>query len=188
VRPLYTGKDTSVKAYVRFFVEAEIAIRQMVPEDWESVRSIYLEGLATGDATFETEAPSWEKWDESHLSVLRLVAVSSTLGGVVGWAALSRVSSRAAYGGVAEVSVYVADNFRGKGIGKALLKQLVAQSEQQGLWTLQASVFPENIASLALHKICGFREVGTRQRIGVIHGTWRDTMLLERRSQIVGNE
>lgn len=169
-------------------MEGEVAIRRMVQADWESVRSIYLEGLATGDATFETEAPSWEKWDESHLNVPRLVAVTSTDGGVVGWAALARVSSRAAYGGVAEVSVYVADNFRGKGIGTALLKKLIAQSEQQGLWTLQASVFPENIASRALHKICGFREVGTRQRIGMLHGTWRNTVLLERRSKLVGNE
>jgi len=169
-------------------VEEEITIRRIVPADWEAVRSIYLEGLATGDATFETEAPSWGKWDESHLSVPRLVAVSSTEGGVVGWAALARVSSRAVYGGVAEVSVYVADNFRGKGIGTALLKQLIAQSEQKGLWTLQASVFPENIASLTLHKICGFREVGTRHRIGTVKGIWRDTVLLERRSEIVGNE
>lgn len=165
----------------------EIAIRLMKPEDWETVRSIYLEGLGTGDATFETEAPSWEQWDESHLGVPRLVAVAPSEG-VVGWAALARVSSRKVYGGVAEVSVYVGDTFRGKGIGKALLKQLIAQSEQKGLWTLQASIFPENIASLALHKICGFREIGTRQRIGKIHGIWRDTVILERRSGIVGNE
>jgi phosphinothricin acetyltransferase len=159
----------------------------MVADDWESVLSIYLEGLATGDATFETEAPSWEKWDDSHLILPRIVAVSPREG-VVGWAALSRVSARAVYSGVAEVSVYVADNMRGKGVGKALLKQLVAQSEQKGLWTLQASVFPENIASLALHKICGFREVGTRRRIGMVRGIWRDTVLMERRSEMVGNE
>lgn len=160
----------------------------MAREDWETVRSIYLEGLATGDATFETEAPSWEKWDEGHLSVPRLVAVSSSDGVVVGWAALTRISSRAVYCGVAEVSVYVTNKSRGNGIGKALLKQLIAQSEQKGLWTLQASVFPENIASLALHKMLGFREVGIRQRIGKLHGTWRDTVLLERRSEAVGNE
>lgn len=160
----------------------------MVPEDWESVRSIYLGGLATGDATFETEAPSWEKWDENHLSIPRLVAVSSREGAVVGWAALSPISSRAVYGGVAEVSVYVTDTVRGKGVGKALLKQLIAGSEQKGLWTLQASVFPENVASLELHNLCGFREVGTRRRIGVLHGIWRDTVLLERRSEIVGND
>lgn len=160
----------------------------MAREDWESVRSIYLEGLATGDATFETEAPSWEKWDESHLNVPALVAVSPSDGVVVGWAALTPISSRAVYGGVAEVSVYVSNKSRGNGIGKALLKQLIAQSEQKGLWTLQASVFPENIASLALHKICGFREVGIRQRIGKLPGTWRDTVLLERRSETIGNE
>ena len=160
----------------------------MAPGDWESVRSIYLEGLATGDATFETEAPSREKWDERHLSVPRLVAVSPRDGVVVGWAALTRISSRAVYRGVAEVSVYVSNKSRGNGIGKALLKQLIAQSEQKGLWTLQASVFPENIASLSLHEMLGFREVGIRQRIGKLHGTWRDTVLLERRSQTIGNE
>jgi len=163
-----------------------IAIRQMVPEDWESVRSIYLEGLATGDATFETEAPSWGKWDESHLSAPRLVADSSGQAGIVGWAALARVSSRPVYKGIAEVSVYVANNFRGKGIGRALLEQLIARSEQQGIWTLQASVFPENLSSLTLHKNCGFREVGTRYHIGILNGVWRDTVLLERRSEIVG--
>ncbi len=169
-------------------MERKIAIRRMAPEDWKSVRSVYSQGLATGDATFETEAPSWGTWDTSHLTVPRLVAVSPNEGGVVGWAALAPVSSRTVYAGVAEVSVYVAGNFRGKGIGKALLKQLIAQSEQNGIWTLQASVFPENIASLALHRICGFREIGTRQRIGTVHGIWRDTVLLERRSEIVGNE
>ncbi|CAN5806366.1 GNAT family N-acetyltransferase [soil metagenome] len=168
-------------------MEKEVAIRDMVPEDWECVKSIYSEGLATGDATFETEMPSWEKWDESHLDVPRLVAVAPNEG-VVGWAALARVSSRAVYLGVAEVSVYVAGKARGKGIGKDLLKQLIARSEQQGIWTLQASVFPENIASLALHKICGFREVGSRQRIGIVNGIWRDTVLLERRSEVIGNE
>lgn len=166
----------------------DIEIRPMAPEDWESVRAIYLEGLATGDATFETEAPRWENWDENHLSVPRLVAVSQTEEGVIGWAALARVSPRAVYRGVAEASVYVAYVCRGKGVGKALLKQLIAQSEQKGVWTLQASVFPENIASLALHKLCGFRVVGTRHRIGSLHGIWRDTVLLERRSERVGNE
>ena len=167
---------------------SEIAIRQMILDDWKSVQAIYLEGLATGDATFETDAPSWEKWDESHFSVPRLVAVSSSEAGAVGWAALAPVSSRAAYSGVAEVSVYVADNFRGKGVGKSLLKQLVAQSEQMDFYTLQASVCPENIASLALHKTCGFRVVGIRRRIGIVKGIWRDTVLLDRRSDAVGNE
>jgi L-amino acid N-acyltransferase YncA len=169
-------------------VDSEIEIRQMVAGDWKAVKSIYSAGLATGDATFETEAPSWEKWDNGHIARPRLVAVSSSTDGAVGWAALSPISSRAAYRGVAEVSVYVAESFRGKGVGKALLKQLVAESEQMGFYTLQASVFPENIASLVLHKSCGFRVVGTRQRIGQVNGIWRDTVLLERRSEIVGNE
>ena len=168
-------------------MEEEITIRQMAPVDWESVRSIYLEGLATGDATFETEAPCWEKWDVSHLSAPRLVAVSQSDGGVIGWAALAPVSSRAVYRGVAEVSVYVADPFRGKGVGKALLEQIIGESEAKGIWTLQASVFPENIASLKLHNLCGFRVVGTRHRIAALQGIWRDTLLLERRSEIVGN-
>jgi phosphinothricin acetyltransferase len=169
-------------------VDSEIEIRQMVADDWKAVRAIYLEGLATGDATFETEAPSWEKWDDGHIARPRLVALSSNIDGAVGWAALTPVSSRPAYRWVAEVSVYVAETFRGKGLGNALLKQLVAESEQMGFYTLQASVFPQNIASLVLHKSCGFRVVGTRQRIGQVNGIWRDTVLLERRSEIVGNE
>jgi len=159
----------------------------MVAQDAGAVLAIYLEGLVTGNATFESNVPSWERWDENHLSSPRLVAVSSSKGSAVGWAALTPVSPRAAYRGVAEVSVYVADNFRGKGIGKLLLEELVAQSEQRGVWTIQASVFPENSASLALHKACGFREVGRRERIGVVNGIWRDTVLLERRSDIVGS-
>lgn len=160
----------------------------MVADDWEAVRAIYLEGLASDDATFETDAPSWGTWDESHLRFPRLVAVSTVDDGVVGWAALSQVSNRKVYRGVAEVSIYVTGRLKGKGVGKALLRQLIAQSEQKGLWTLQASMFPENVVSLALHKGCGFREVGTRRRIGRLRGIWRDTVLLERRSEMVGNE
>ena len=170
------------------FVERKVLIRQMQVGDWVRVRSIYVEGLATGDATFETEAPSWKTWDEGHLSVPRLVAVSETDGTVLGWAALSRVSPRAVYAGVGEVSVYVAANSRSLGIGQDLLEQLVVQSEHNGIWTLQASVFPENKASLAVHKICGFREVGIRQKIGRMNGIWRDTVLLERRSALVGSD
>ena len=169
-------------------VERKILIRAMQAGDWEPVRSIYVEGLATGDATFETEPPTWKTWDEGHLSVPRLVAVSATDATVLGWAALSRVSARAVYSGVAEVSVYVAASSRSRGIGQDLLEQLVVQSEQNGIWTLQASVFPENRASLALHKNCGFREVGIRQRIGRMRGIWRDTVLLERRSALFGSE
>jgi L-amino acid N-acyltransferase YncA len=159
-------------------------IRPLTEEDWESVRLIYLDGIGTGQATFESVAPSWAEWDRAHLLAPRLVG---TLGeAVTGWAALSPASARPVYGGVAEVSVYVSKDSRGQGIGKALLETLVEQSERNGIWTVQASVFPENVASLALHKACGFREVGTRERIGCMNGTWRDTILLERRSKLVG--
>jgi L-amino acid N-acyltransferase YncA len=164
--------------------ERELQIRPLVETDWESVRSIYLAGIATGLATFETEAPSWERWNNAHLPAPRLAAISSQ--GMVGWAALSSVSGRAAYAGVAEVSVYIAGERRGQGIGRLLLEGLVNESEQNGIWTLQASIFPENIPSISLHKSCGFREVGKRERIGKLKGVWRDTILLERRSTLVG--
>lgn len=167
----------------------EISIRALLPADWEAVRAIYLDGIATGEATFETIAPSWEQWDSSHQPFARLVAVSEEDGLVKGWAALSPVSARSVYAGVAEVSVYIEKDSRGKGLGKVLLEQVIVQSEQNGLWTLQASVFPENRASVELHRFCGFREVGIRRRIGKLEGGhWRDTMLMERRSSIVGIE
>jgi len=162
----------------------ETVTEAMKPEQWQSVRAIYLAGIATGDATFETEAPNWTEWDKSHLPAPRLVALSGEK--VVGWAALSRVSSRAAYAGVAEVSVYVDEQMRGQGIGSLLLRALVTGSENAGIWTLQASIFPENAASILLHQSCGFREIGRRQRVGKLHGVWRDTVLLERRSEVVG--
>ncbi|MFY9619097.1 MAG: N-acetyltransferase family protein [Pyrinomonadaceae bacterium] len=152
--------------------------------DWSAVRAIYLEGIATGEATFETEAPSWEEWDAAHLSFARLVGRAGDI--VSGWAALSPVSRRRVYAGVAEVSVYVAAHSRGKGVGSGLLERLIKESEQNGIWTLQAAVFPENATTLALHKRCGFREIGRRERISKLSGGWRDTILLERRSQIVG--
>jgi phosphinothricin acetyltransferase len=161
-----------------------ILIDRMQSEDWEDVREIYLEGIATGHATFQKEAPAWEGWDAGHIQDCRLVARSE--GKVVGWAALSFVSSRCVYAGVAEVSVYVKQDSKGKGIGRLLLVSLIGVSEQSGYWTLQAGVFPENAASLQLHKKCGFREVGRRERIGKMEGVWRDTILLERRSNIVG--
>jgi phosphinothricin acetyltransferase len=160
-------------------------IRSMSPADWQQVRRIYLEGLATGQATFETEAPSWETWDAHHLPFARLVACAS--GVVKGWAALSPISARAVYGGVAEVSVYVAQDSRREGVGRALLERLIELSEESDIWTLQASIFPENEASMWLHKSCGFRAVGIRERIARLHGLWRDTVLLERRSKAVGN-
>ena len=156
----------------------------MEAADWDGVRAVYLEGIATGDATFETEAPDWEKWDATHLPHCRLVARSGAT--VAGWAALSPVSARRVYAGVAETSVYVAADFRGKRFGRALLDALVTCSEQHGIWTLQAGIFPENVASLALHRQCGFREVGRRERLGKMQGRWRDVVLLERRSGRVG--
>ena len=161
-----------------------LSVEKMLPGHWPGVRAVYEEGLATGDATFETEAPGWERWDASHLRPCRLVALTG--GRVAGWAALSPVSARKVYAGVAEVSVYVGAEFRGRGFGRALLEALVRESEAEGIWTLQASIFPENAASVALHKTCGFREVGRRERVGRLRGRWRDTVLLERRSQVVG--
>jgi L-amino acid N-acyltransferase YncA len=161
-----------------------VIIRQVEAADWDHVRAIYLEGIATGNATFETDAPTWEGWDSGHLEFARLVAVCKKE--LCGWAALSPVSKRSAYAGVAEVSVYVGEKFRNQGIGLRLLQALICESEQNGIWTLQASVFPENQATIALHKRCGFREVGSRERIGKLNGVWRDTMLLERRSKTVG--
>ncbi|HEX7314210.1 MAG TPA: GNAT family N-acetyltransferase [Pyrinomonadaceae bacterium] len=163
----------------------EIALEQMRPEYWPGVRAVYLEGLATGDATFETEAPVWERWDAAHLRACRVVALAEG-GRVAGWAALSPVSARKVYAGVAEVSVYVGAEFRGRGLGRVLLSTLVRESESEGIWTLQAGIFPENVASVELHKSCGFREVGRRERVGKLKGRWRDTVLLERRSQAVG--
>ncbi|MET0626146.1 MAG: N-acetyltransferase family protein [Pyrinomonadaceae bacterium] len=161
-----------------------LKIEKMLARHWEEVRAVYLEGLETGDATFETDAPDWERWDASHLPCCRLVALSE--GSVAGWAALSRVSAREVYAGVAEVSVYVGRGFRGRGVGRALLEALVRESEAEGVWTLQASVFPENVASVGLHLSCGFREVGRRERVGRLAWRWRDTLLLERRSRTVG--
>lgn len=162
----------------------EFSITGMETADWEAVRSIYEEGIATGNATFETEAPPWEDWDDRFCDSCRLVA--RTGDGIVGWAALSPISSRCVYGGVAEASVYVAASARGQGIGGSLLERLVEDSEKAGFWTLQAGIFPENKASMRLVKSCGFREIGYRERLGCMDGKWRDVVILERRSDIVG--
>jgi L-amino acid N-acyltransferase YncA len=161
-----------------------LEIAAMSPSHWPAVARIYEEGIATGDATFETSVPSWNDWDAGHLRDHRLVAL---LGGeVVGWAGVSGVSDRCVYGGVVESSVYVAENARGRGVGRALLDALVASTESEGIWTMQAGVFPENVASLTLHERSGFELVGRRKRLGRLNGAWRDVLLLERRSEIVG--
>jgi L-amino acid N-acyltransferase YncA len=162
----------------------EIDIQSMTADDWQDVRRIYLEGIATGNATFETEAPSWERWDSAHLTNCRLIARLDTR--IAAWAALSPVSSRCVYAGVAEVSVYIAADARGRGVGKALLARLITESENAGIWTLQAGIFPENDASVRLHVACGFRKIGRRERIGKLGDRWRDTVQLERRSRVVG--
>lgn len=162
----------------------EYTIDTLQPADWEQVCAIYQAGIATGQATFETQAPTWEQWNAAHLDVCRFVARAGEP--VLGWAALSPVSRRQVYAGVAEVSVYIADFARGNRVGTALLTALVEQSEAHGFWTLQASIFPENQASLALHRKHGFRELGRRERIAQLHGVWRDTVVLERRSRVIG--
>ncbi|MGB5321822.1 N-acetyltransferase family protein [Lutimonas sp.] len=161
-----------------------IIIRTMEPADWKAVSEIYKEGILTGFATFETEVPSWDQWNSNHIAVCRLVAVAGKK--VKGWAALSAVSSRCVYGGVAEVSVYVAKNARGKQIGEQLLRELIAQSEKEGYWTLQSGIFPENTASIGLHKKCGFRKIGFRERIAQLNGVWKDNILMEKRSEKTG--
>lgn len=164
--------------------QVELTLRPMFSTDWPVVKRIYEEGIATRNATFENEPPDWKTWDQAHLLRCRLVAERG--GEIVGWAALSPVSGRCVYAGVAEVSVYLSDVARGLGIGKRLLQALVQESEAAEIWTLQAGIFPENEASIRLHKKCGFRIVGYRERIGQMDGRWRDTVLMERRSAVVG--
>jgi L-amino acid N-acyltransferase YncA len=158
-------------------------VRDLRSGDWPEVARIYQEGIATGNATFETEIPSWEAWDAGHLTEHRFVAVEA--GRVVGWIALASVSARACYAGVAEVSAYVAADARGEGVGGELLAALISSSEQGGIWTLQTGVFPENEGSFRLLRRFGFRVVGTHERIGRLHGVWRDVVLVERRSEVV---
>ena len=160
-----------------------VEIRRLEPTDWTAASAIYWEGMRDGLATFEAEVPPWDVWDERHLSDHRLVA--ELLDEVVGWAALLPASERRCYSGVAENSVYVAREARGLGIGRALLEALIAGAEAAGIWTIQTSIFPENRASLALHEKCGFRVVGTRERIAKRDGVWRDTVFLERRSEVI---
>jgi L-amino acid N-acyltransferase YncA len=162
--------------------DAGIEIAAMAAGDWPRVAEIYAEGIRTGESTFETEVPSWERWDEDHLDDHRWVARRG--GEVAGWAALSRTSIREVYRGVAECSVYVAEEARGEGVGEALLDALVAGADAGGIWTLEAVVFPENAASVAMLESRGFRVVGTRERLGRLHGEWRNVLLIERRGPI----
>jgi L-amino acid N-acyltransferase YncA len=160
-----------------------VELRELRQEDWPAVREIYEQGIAGRNATFETEAPDWEAWDRLHLDGHRLVAFED--GRVVGWAALSPVSERCVYQGVAENSVYVDSSAHGRRIGKTLLERLVADAERAGIWTIQTGVFPENDASVGLHLACGFRVVGLRERLGQLDGEWRDVLFLERRSEVI---
>jgi len=164
----------------------DVRIDAMAPADWDDVRRIYEEGLATGLGSFETAAPSWEQWNAARLPHSRLIARAGDNAGVLAWAALSPVSARACYAGVAEVGIYVAATARGRGVGRALLDALIASAERHGIWTLQGSTFAENAASIALQQRCGFRIVGRRERIAKRDGVWRDTILTERRSTAVG--
>lgn len=166
----------------------EIRLKSLEIEDWNALRDIYLEGLATGEATFETAAPTHPEWDAGHLSFGRIDAYSAPDERLIGWAALSSVSKRQAYAGVAEVSVYVSAAARGNGVGRALLQALIQESESNGIWTLQASIFPENLVSLRLHESLDFRIVGQRERISKLNGVWRNTVILERRSKVVGTD
>ena len=163
--------------------EPPVTVEQLSPEHWPDVARIYAEGIATGDATFETDVPSWEDWNETHLAGHRFVAVAG--GQVVGWVAVSPVSDRCVYGGVVENSVYVAAEARGRGVGRALLERLVTSTEEAGIWTIQTGIFPENTTSLRVHERVGYTVVGRRKRLGKLNGVWRDVLLLERRSEAV---
>jgi phosphinothricin acetyltransferase len=163
----------------------EYKIELMVPSDWEQVKNIYLQGIKTGIATFQTEAPTWENWDKGHLDSCRLVARSGDI--VLGWVALSPTSGRCCYSGVVEVSIYVGDQYKGHGIGTTLLTNIIKQSEENGIWSLYCAIIRENISSIAIHKKCSFREIGIREKVSKMsNGVWHDVVLMERRSKIVG--
>lgn len=163
----------------------EYRVEEMVPSDWNQVANIYLEGIKTGIATFQTAVPTFENWDKGHISSCRLVARFGD--NILGWAVLSPTSSRCVYAGVAEVSLYIGEKYKGQGIGKALLTNLIKVSEENGFWTLQSGIIRENLASIALHKKCGFREIGIREKVGKMNNEkWLDVVLMERRSKTVG--
>lgn len=159
-------------------------IVDLLPDHWESVKKIYEDGIATSKATFQTSAPTWEEWNQAHIPIPRLIAIENDE--ILGWSALTPVSGRCVYAGVAEVSIYIGSIARGKGIGKQLLNQLIEESEKQNIWTLQSGIFPENKASISLHLSAGFRIIGIREKIGMMDGKWRDIVLLEKRSHTIG--
>lgn len=163
-----------------------IIIDEMIGSDWDQVREIFIEGIRTANATFRTEAPTWDEWNKDHLTICRFVAKHN--GEVVGWVALTPISSMCAFSGVVEVSIYISSSAAGMGIGSRLLQQVIESSEQNNIWTIQSMIFPENAASINLHRKFGFKEVGTRNQIGKLNGVWRDVVLLERRSNKVGVE
>jgi phosphinothricin acetyltransferase len=165
-------------------MKSEILIIDMLPDHWPEVSEIYREGIETGMATFEKEMPSWENWNNNHIKACRMVAKIDDI--IVGWVALSHVSSRCVYGGVAEVSVYISEKTRGNQIGYKLMKKVIEESEINGYWTLQSGVFPENIASIKLHEKAGFRIIGFREKIGKLDGVWKNNILMERRSKKAG--
>ncbi len=162
----------------------DITIRTMLSTDWNSVANIYQEGIDTGIATFETNVPTYKAWNSAHMSTCRFVAEYNHH--ILGWVALSPVSNRCVYGGVAEISVYISKNSRGNGLGKLLLQHVITASEQEGIWTLQSGIFPTNYGSIKLHEATGFRKIGKRERVGKLHGKWVDNVLFERRSSVVG--
>jgi L-amino acid N-acyltransferase YncA/protein-tyrosine-phosphatase len=193
IRPIVAEIDRRVQALLAELIggarpivgvvkaDLVVDIRALKADDWPEVATIYAAGIATGNATFETEAPTWEDWNAAHRTDLRFVAVQDTA--IVGWIAAGAVSDRCCYGGVVEHSVYVHPDHQGQGIGRLLLNFLIDRSEAVGVWTIQTGIFPENAASIALHQACGFRKVGRRERLGQLNGTWRDVLLLERRSR-----
>ena len=166
-------------------LEIMIQVYDLTQDDWDAVRSIYIQGMATRNATFETTPPSWEQWDVSHLPQCRIIVKDDAK--IIGWAALSPVSNRSVYNGVAEVGIYMATSNQRQGVGKILLTALIELSESEGIWTLESTMFPENEASIRLHRSCGFRKVGYRERIGRLDDIWRDTILMERRNKFIGN-
>lgn len=186
MRPLKQKLPAVLLRAVAVNIVLMVTIRPMTASDWPAVSEIYAQGIKTGFATFETEVPSYDTWNKNHLERCRLVAERGEV--VAGWAALSPVSGRCVYGGVGEVSVYVSKDHRGMGIGKLLMKHLILESEKEGLWTLQSGIFPDNTGSIKLHEIAGFRRIGFREKVGKLHGEWKDNLLFERRSREVGRD